>query len=90
MKSSTTQRFRERLAALPERIQREARESYRLFLTAPHSSSLRFKRVNRKRPYYSARVGRNYRVLGMLEDVTINWFWIGPHDEYDRLVAALN
>ena len=49
-------------------------------------SSLHFKRVSRKKPLYSARVGLDYRVLGMMDGDTVTWFWIGHHDEYDRLL----
>jgi hypothetical protein len=42
------------------------------------------------RPVYSARVGRNYRVVGLLEDDdVIVWFWIGPHEQYETLLAKL-
>jgi hypothetical protein len=27
-----------------------------------------------------------YRVLGLLEDDEIAWFWIGTHAAYDRLL----
>jgi len=38
---------------------------------------------------YSVRVSRNYRALGILEDGDIVWLWIGPHDEYDRLLRRV-
>ncbi len=25
-----------------------------------------------------------YRALGILEENTVTWFWIGDHDEYER------
>lgn len=25
-----------------------------------------------------------YRALGILEENTVTWFWIGGHDEYER------
>jgi hypothetical protein len=30
-----------------------------------------------------------YRVVGLLEDDEITWFWIGSHAEYDRLLDKL-
>jgi hypothetical protein len=40
-------------------------------------------------PIVSARVGRQYRVVGVLEGDLVLWFWIGPHSEYDQLLKRL-
>ena len=90
MKSQTTAAFRKRFAALPGEVRGRARAAYRIFSADPHHSSLHFKRVHPIRPVYSARVGRNYRVVGLLEgyDVIV-WFWIGPHEQYETLLAKL-
>jgi hypothetical protein len=45
--------------------------------------------VHTKEPVYSARVGRSYRVVGLIEDGVIVWFWIGPHEQYETLLANL-
>ena len=64
--------------------------AYRLFTMNPHHSSLHFKQVHRIKPVYSARVGRSYRVVGLIEeDNVIVWFWIGPHEQYETLLANL-
>jgi len=55
----------------------------------PNHPSLRFRRVDKEEPIYSARVSGNYRVLGVLEGDTVIWFWIGDHEEYDRLLKDL-
>ncbi|HEX7151106.1 MAG TPA: hypothetical protein VF618_06425 [Thermoanaerobaculia bacterium] len=90
MKSHTTASFRKRFAGLPLEVRNQARDAYRLFLSNPHHSSLHFKRVHTKEPVYSARVGRNYRVVGLIEDDgVIVWFWIGPHEQYETLLANL-
>ena len=34
---------------------------------------------------WSVRITGNYRALGYREADTMNWFWIGTCDEYDRL-----
>ena len=44
---------------------------------------LRFKKVGR---LWSVRISRGYRALGLFKDDTIHWFWIGPHDEYERIL----
>lgn len=38
---------------------------------------------------YSARIDLNHRALGILDGDTIVWFWIGPHDEYERLLRSM-
>jgi len=37
----------------------------------------------------SARVTRDYRVLGVLANDIVIWFWIGSHDNYERLIREL-
>jgi hypothetical protein len=63
-----------------------ARAAYRQFKENPNHPSLRFKRLRGASDYYSARVGLNYRVLGYRRGDTMIWFWVGKHDEYDKLI----
>jgi hypothetical protein len=37
-------------------------------------------------PYWAVRVSRGYRALATRKDNDFYWFWIGPHDEYERLL----
>jgi hypothetical protein len=60
MNSRTTRGFRESFAALPLRVQRQARQAYRLFRDDPTHPGLRFKQVQADPPIYSARVGIGY------------------------------
>ena len=61
-----------------------------MFVTNPHHPSLHFKRVHETEPVFSARVGRSYRVVGLLEDGEVMvWFWIGPHEQYETLLKNL-
>jgi hypothetical protein len=89
MKSRTTRGFRQRFAALPDHIQHQAKEAYRLFRENPSHPGLHFKQVCVEPLTYSARVGISYRAVAALEGDTVIWFWIGSHAEYDRLVANL-
>jgi hypothetical protein len=50
---------------------------------------LRFKKVHPKLPIYSARINKDYRAVGQLEDDTVIWFWVGSHAEYDLLLEQL-
>jgi hypothetical protein len=85
MKSSTTPNFRKRLAALPAGIRSVALKNYRLWRRNPHHPSLHFKRVG---DYWSVRVGAAHRALGRQHKGQIVWFWIGPHDEYERVIGG--
>lgn len=35
----------------------------------------------------TVQVTRNHRALGVLEDNTVTWFWIGDHDESERFYS---
>ncbi|HZY41511.1 MAG TPA: hypothetical protein VFF59_05870 [Anaerolineae bacterium] len=86
MKSHTAVRFWKFYDRLSEDVQRDADEAYKLWQSDPHHPGLRFKRVDSEDPIYSVRVGRGYRAVGWLEGDTVTWFWIGNHDEYERLL----
>jgi hypothetical protein len=85
MKSSTTPGFRKQLLALPPPVQRLVRKNFRLWLRDPQHPSLHFKKVGH---FWAARVGLEHRTLAIVEKDEAKWFWIGSHDEYDRLIAA--
>lgn len=89
MTSRTTEPFRQALAALPEQVRRQAKAAYRLFQQNPQHPGLRFRLVHPNLPIYSARISRDYRAVGVREDETILWFWIGTHAEYDHLLTRL-
>jgi hypothetical protein len=76
-------------AALPQRVQRQAREAYGLFRENPSHPGLHFKRVHPYPPTYSARVSISYRTVGVMAGDVVTWFWIGTHAEYDKLIARL-
>lgn len=86
MKSHTTPKFWKAYDRLPKSIQEHANVAYALWRQNPFHPSLQFKRVDPEEPIYSVRVGRGYRALGWLEGDTVVWFWIGDHDEYDRIL----
>lgn len=89
MKSSITKTFRKALDQIPEAIQEQAIKAFETWQSDPYQGSLQFKLVSQRQPIYSARVGLNYRVLGLLENDHIYWFWIGSHAEYDELLKRL-
>lgn len=89
MKSSVTKSFRKQIAQLPVKVQEQAEKAYALWQKDSYHSSLQFKRVSQRQAIYSARIGLNYRVLGLVEEDRIYWFWIGTHAEYDELLRRL-
>jgi hypothetical protein len=72
------------LAELPEEKQLKAARAYRLLRDNPRHPSLHFKKVGL---YWSARVDDSVRVVAIEEENgDMVWFWIGEHQEYDRLL----
>ena len=86
MKSRTTRKFWRLFDALPPDVQDHARRAFQQFQADPSHPGLQFKRVSAATPLYSARVGRDYRVIGLLEGDTVTWGWIGHHSDYDRKI----
>lgn len=83
MKHFTSPEFWDFLDALPAETQRRAKQSFELLKSNPRHPSLRFKKVGK---YWSVRVGRSYRALGIEAQGGILWGWIGTHAEYDKLL----
>ncbi|MBI3504796.1 MAG: hypothetical protein HY059_08130 [Proteobacteria bacterium] len=89
MKSRTAIGFRRRLQELPDEIRSAAEHTYEVWRANPWHPSLHFKRVGNSRPIWSVRIGRDWRALAVRDiDGTFVWFWIGLHDEYDRLIGG--
>ena len=86
MISRLTREYLDAFRRLDPEVQRKVQRAYDLFKDNPRHGSLQFKRVKGTRNRYSARVDDNFRVLGELNGNTITWRWVGPHDEYDRMI----
>lgn len=89
MLSNATKKFWKAFDKLDETVQKQARASYELFKQEPRHPSLHFKQVHNTLSVYSVRVNLNHRALGIVEDNTVIWFWIGPHDEYEKIISRL-
>jgi hypothetical protein len=57
---------------------------YHLWRANPRHPSLRFKKIGE---LWSVRIGSGYRALSLLQEDTFFWFWIGTHNEYERLLS---
>ena len=76
--------------ALPADVREQARAAYRLFRNNPRHPGLNFKRVHGTDRFVSVRVGRSYRAVGILtRSDEVVWFWIGPHEQYEKLLYML-
>ena len=69
---------------LPAEVRALADKNYELLASDERHPSLHFKRIG---PLWSVRVGGHYRALGHDVDDGVQWFWIGTHADYDKLVG---
>lgn len=77
--------FKEYYDALPLELRERADTCFALLKQNPKHPSLHFKCI--RQDLWSVRVSRNYRALALQgPDDFYQWFWIGPHSEYDRLI----
>ena len=84
MRHLASKKFWARYQDLPADIRALADRNFELLKADPRHPSLHFKQIGL---LWSARVGLHYRVLGHDVPDGIQWFWIGTHDEYDKLVG---
>ena len=84
MKHRATDRFWRLYHSLPDDVQRVADKNFELLKQNPRHPSLRLKRIGE---LWSARVGLEYRALALESKDGLDWIWIGPHDEYDKLTS---
>jgi len=72
-----------------KKLQRKIETKLELFEKDNTHKSLRFKKI--KSDLWSMRVDPkgiygSYRLLGKKSGNVIIWFWVGKHDEYERLI----
>jgi hypothetical protein len=89
MKSNTYPPFWKLFCQLPREVQVRASKAYQLWQQDPDVPGLQFKCVGQRQPVYSVRIGDYYRALGLRHGDTVTWFWIGNHDEYERLLKSM-
>ena len=83
MRHFTAPEFWEHFDHLPTEIQSLAKKDFDLLKANPRHPSLRLKKAGR---YWTVLVGLPYRALAKERKEGLNWFWIGHHSEYDRLL----
>jgi hypothetical protein len=70
--------------ALPKDVRETADRNFQLLKADPRHKSLHFKRIG---AVWSVRIGDRYRALGHDVPEGIQWFWIGSHADYDKIVG---
>ena len=70
---------------LPEEMRRRADKQFELLIKDPSHPSHQLKRVG---AFWSARVSDAVRALSIRHENTFVWFWIGNHDDYERLLKG--
>jgi hypothetical protein len=83
--SRTTRSFWQAYEELNAVQKRAARRAFALFLENPGHNSLQFKKLHGYSDYWSVRVSRDIRVVGKRRVDTVEWAWIGTHNEFDKL-----
>ncbi len=86
MKHRTTQEFRKLYDELPHEIKELANKNFELLKRDPLHPSLRFKKIGK---VWSVRIGNGYRALAFKDKDEFIWFWIGTHEEYNRITKKL-
>ncbi len=87
MKSTTLPSFWKAYESLEQTIKNRAKKAYRLWAQNPFHPSLHFKCINAEENIWSVRITLGYRAIGVLQNDTVTWFWIGGHDEYERFFS---
>lgn len=90
MNSVRSRRFKKLYRQLPLEIRKLAKENYRLWKHNPSHPSIHFKSFHPKHlNIWSARIGDNYRALALWETETVEWIWIGSHEEYEKILRNI-
>jgi hypothetical protein len=83
LQSSATPRFWKLFSRLPAEVQDLALEKYELFRQNPFHPSLGFHQKGR---VWTVEIGRSHRAIGLRSRDQITWFWIGSHEDYNRVL----
>jgi len=79
MKSVTTERFRKAYDNLPKQVKELTHKAYQKWKENPNHLSLQYKQIHSVQAIYSVRISLSYRSLGVKQENTMIWFWIGSH-----------
>jgi hypothetical protein len=83
--SHTTPSFWRAYSNLSQFERQSARRAFHLFSANPGHNSLQFKKLRGHASVWSVRVTLDIRAVGYRQGDTIEWVWIGTHNEFDKL-----
>lgn len=86
LRSSATSGFWKLFTDLPIDVQDLAIEKYELFNRDPHHPSLGFQAKGR---VWTVDIGRSYRAIAFKTENHLSWFWIGSHEDYNKVLKRL-
>ena len=84
MNSHATADFWKLYHKLPESIRQSAQDAFRIFSNDPLHPALTMERLRCVSNYWSVRITRNYRAVGVKAGDDMNWFWIGSHSDFEK------
>ena len=84
MNSQTLPSFWKLYRKLPSSVRRAARDAFAKFTDDPNHPVCVPERLFNDPQYWSVRITRNCRAVGILEGDTVTWVWIGLSDEFDQ------
>ena len=84
MKSVTLPSFWKAYRLLTIEVKQYARKAYNQWVENPFHPSLHFKCINHEDKIWSIRITPRIRAVGIREEDTLTWLWIGAHDDYER------
>ncbi len=87
MKSRATRRFWQAFSDLLVSVQLLTRKNYQLWLKDHQHPSLHFKKLKGGANRFSVRIGDHYRAIGHRVGDTVEWVWIGTHENYNKLIG---
>jgi len=65
-------------------VKARAKAAWQLFESHPNHPSLHFKKLQARNDLWSVRITEQYRAVGVRSGDTIEWIWIGTHNEFDN------
>ena len=85
MKHRATPKFWRYYDVLPSDVRELADRCFAVLKRDSSHPSLYLKKVGR---FWSVRVGIHYRAVAVEDATDLVWFWIGRHDEYERIIGS--
>ncbi|MBI2429136.1 MAG: hypothetical protein HYV29_10140 [Ignavibacteriales bacterium] len=83
MKHVAVDVFWDHYKALPLALQKLADNNFSIIKQYPNHPLLRLLKIDE---YISMRIGSRHRAIGIQQQETIIWFWIGTQKQYNTLV----